>query len=90
MDILEYRQQINEIDDQIVALLEKRMDVAAGIGEEKRRKGLPAYDAAREQEKIELVKGLAKKEEYKPYIGQMFADIMAQTRQMEKDLKGIE
>lgn len=90
MNIQDYRQQINAVDEQIVSLLEKRMDIAAGIGEVKKAQGLPAYDPAREKEKIELVKGLADNEDYKEYIGRMFAAIMAETRQMEKDIKGIE
>ncbi len=90
MDIQNYRQQINELDEKIVALLEQRMDVAAGIGEVKKQNGLPAFDPAREQERVETVKGLAGNEEYKEYIGRMYEAIMAQTRQMEKDLKGIE
>lgn len=90
MDIQTYRQQINEIDEKIVELLERRMDVAVGIAEEKKRNGLPAYDAAREKEKIEIVEDLAKDEKYKSYIGKMYASIMFETRQMEKDIKGIE
>ena len=52
MDLKELRGQIDEIDDQLVELFAKRMDVAAAIGDYKKENGLPVFVPAREREKL--------------------------------------
>ncbi|WP_048056129.1 chorismate mutase [Pyrococcus sp. ST04] len=44
------RREIDEIDRQIIALLEKRLDIARQIGEIKKNLGLPIEDKEREVE----------------------------------------
>lgn len=55
MDILELRQEIDKIDDQMVRLFCQRMDVAAQIAEYKKENGLPILVPAREREKLQDV-----------------------------------
>ena len=55
MDLKELRGQIDEIDDQLVELFVKRMDVAAAIGDYKKENGLPVFVPAREREKLKDV-----------------------------------
>lgn len=55
MDLKELRGQIDEIDDQLVELFAKRMDVAAAIGDYKKENGLPVFVPAREREKLKDV-----------------------------------
>ena len=55
MDLKELRGQIDEIDDQLVELFTKRMDVAAAIGDYKKENGLPVFAPAREREKLKDV-----------------------------------
>ncbi len=52
MDLKDYRKQIDEIDDQLVALFRQRMEAAAGIAAYKKANGLPVLDAGREREKL--------------------------------------
>ena len=52
MDIQELRQQIDAIDDQLVDLFGKRMDVAAQIADYKKANDMPIYVPAREREKL--------------------------------------
>ena len=52
MDIEELRQEIDKIDDQLVALFGQRMDVAAKIADVKKEKGLPIYVPSRERAKL--------------------------------------
>ncbi len=52
MDISQLRGQIDAIDDEIVRLFTKRMEVSAAIAEYKKRNSLPIYVPAREQEKL--------------------------------------
>ncbi len=55
MDLLDYRRQMDEIDNQLVELFQKRMNLAGEIAAYKKEKGLPILDAGREREKIKAV-----------------------------------
>ena len=55
MDLKELRGQIDEIDDQLVELFAKRMDVAAAIGDYKKENNLPVFVPQREREKLKDV-----------------------------------
>lgn len=90
MNIQDYREQIDSIDKQIVELLEKRLDIAGGIGQEKKRQGLPVFDEVREKERIEAVRELAKNEKYKDRIEQIYIKLMDETKLWEKELMGLE
>jgi chorismate mutase len=49
MDISDWRQKIDELDEQIVQLISKRAQAAKAIGELKRNSNLPVYEPGREQ-----------------------------------------
>lgn len=48
----ELRKQINEIDDEILSLYLKRMNISKQIGQYKKENNLPIYDQKREEELI--------------------------------------
>lgn len=52
MDLKELRKQINEIDDEILSLYLKRMNISKQIGQYKKEHNLPIYDSKREEELI--------------------------------------
>ena len=52
MDLKDYRQQMDDIDDQMIRLFRQRMETAGKIAEYKKEKGLPVLDAGREREKM--------------------------------------
>lgn len=52
-DLQELRKQIDEIDDAMVALFEKRMSIAEQVANYKIETGKPVFDEAREQEKLQ-------------------------------------
>ena len=52
MDLKELRQQIDSIDDQLIALFAQRMEVASKIGAYKKERNLPVFVPEREQEKL--------------------------------------
>jgi chorismate mutase len=58
MDISEWRQKIDELDEQIVALISKRAEAAKAIGELKRGSQLPVYEPGREQTVFSHVKAV--------------------------------
>ena len=55
MDLNDYRQQINEIDEQITRLFAERMQVAANIAAYKIENDIPVLDPKREREKLQEV-----------------------------------
>ena len=73
----EYRDQIDQIDRQIIKLLEERFEVVRGVGEYKKAKGLPVLDAAREKQKLEALTKLCE-ESKRTYMEEILKGIMAQ------------
>ena len=59
MDLTELRQQIDQVDAQMVELFEKRMDICRQVAEYKIETGKKVFDPVREKEKIEKVRSLA-------------------------------
>ena len=55
MELKEYREKINEIDEQMVHLFEERMEVSAQIAAYKKEHDLPIFDGARERSKLKAV-----------------------------------
>lgn len=55
MDLNELRGQIDHVDDQLVELFTKRMNIAASIGDYKKENNLPVFVPAREREKLKDV-----------------------------------
>ena len=55
MDLSQLRENIDEIDDQLVRLFGQRMDIAAQIAEYKKENGLPILMPTREREKLQAV-----------------------------------
>jgi chorismate mutase len=49
MDISDWRKKIDELDEQIVQLINKRAEAAKAIGELKKVSSLPVYEPGREQ-----------------------------------------
>lgn len=52
MELQELREEINEIDGEILALLERRLAVCRAIATYKRESGMAVRDTARETEKL--------------------------------------
>jgi chorismate mutase len=50
MDISDWRQKIDQLDEQIVRLISQRAEAAQAIGELKRVSDLPVYEPRREQD----------------------------------------
>ena len=57
MDLQDLRLQINKIDDELILLFERRMDLSVEIARYKRQRNIPVYDPAREQEILGNISG---------------------------------
>jgi 3-dehydroquinate dehydratase-2 len=55
MDLQTYRKQIDKIDEELLRLFKKRMDVALNIAAYKKERGIPVFDPKREQEKLSSI-----------------------------------
>ena len=61
MEIDDWRKRIDELTDTIISLLNQRAVYAAEIGKLKKEKGLPVFDAARENSVLDVVAEKAEK-----------------------------
>ncbi|MCL2112032.1 MAG: bifunctional chorismate mutase/prephenate dehydratase [Clostridiales bacterium] len=52
MDLQQLRKNIDAIDENLVRLFERRMEIAAEVAAYKQQNSLPIYDSAREREKL--------------------------------------
>ena len=87
MDINEWRIRIDELNDELMSLLNKRATYAAEIGKIKKQKGLPVFDNGREQSVLNLVAEKAVKAggPLSPESFQsIFRVIMEETRKVEE------
>ena len=56
MEIADWRNKIDELDEQIVELISKRAEAAKAIGELKAKSAMPIYEPQREKDVFEHVK----------------------------------
>lgn len=83
MDLLKLRGQIDEIDEQIVDLYEKRMDISRQVAEFKIETGKKVFDKAREEEKLRKVKSLTHNDFNSRGIEELFEQIMSMSRKLQ-------
>ena len=55
MDLLELRKEIDEIDDELIPLLLKRMSVSEKVAKYKVERGMPVLNSEREQQILDDV-----------------------------------
>ena len=82
------RQTIDQIDQQIVKLLEKRMDTVTKIGETKQASKKAVYDEKREQEVLEKIASRLENTKYKETITATYIDLMKHSRDYQNELNG--
>lgn len=82
-DLAEIRKEIDGIDEQIVSLYEKRMELTSRVAEYKIQTGKPVFDKEREKSKLESLGKLASSEENKDGIQELFEQIMAMSRKKQ-------
>ncbi len=86
MDLRKLREQIDGIDEQIVALYEKRMDISRQVAEYKIETGKKVFDRQREQEKLARVKTLTHNEFNSHGVEELFEQIMSMSRKLQYQL----
>ena len=79
MDLKDYREKIDWIDDEILRLFKERMDVSCEIALYKKELGLPVRDAARESEKLDVM-GEKAGEEFRGYARALYFTLFELSR----------
>lgn len=87
MDLDQIRKDIDQIDQELVALLERRMVCVGQIVEYKEQQGLPVLDQGREREVFEKVGSLVTDEQYRATIQSQFHDLMARSRDYQEEVR---
>lgn len=80
MDLDIIRQEIDQIDDQIVKLLEERMHLVEGVVAYKKASGKPILDTNREAIIFEKVRSRVEDKRYQETIVATFSDILKRSR----------
>ena len=79
MDLKDYRKQIDEIDNQMVDLFCRRMEVASAIAQYKKENGMQVLDASREREKLADVCGKVP-QEMRNYTSVLYSSLFELSR----------
>lgn len=83
MDLLELRDQLDQVDRSIVELFEKRMDICGQVAEYKINTGKAVFDKEREKQKIASVRALAKDEFNSQAVEELFIQLMTMSRKLQ-------
>lgn len=88
MDLDIIRQEIDQIDDQIVKLLEERMHLVEGVVAYKKASGKAILDTKREETIFEKVRNRVSNKKYEETIVATFSDILKRSRDYQgKNIK---
>ncbi len=72
MTLDELRLEIDEVDDELIKLVEKRMDIASEIAKYKKEKNLPVLNSKREREKLNDIASKTK-DDIKSYMRVLYS-----------------
>ncbi len=86
MDLLDLRNHLDEVDEEIVRLFEKRMDICSKVAQYKIETGKKVYDRQREKEKLAKVRSMASNEFNSLGVEELFEQIMSMSRKLQYKL----
>lgn len=90
MELNRARTEINNIDKEIVALLEKRFNIVNEIGCYKRKQHLPVYDEDRENQVIQNCIIFLENKEYSKCIDDIYFQIMRTCKDIQNNIRDVE
>ena len=76
MNLEEIRREINQIDDELIKLLEKRMDLVSKVAAYKLETGKAVFDSKREETILNKVAEAVESPVYRDVIVNTFTDMM--------------
>lgn len=87
MKLDQIRKEIDQIDQELVALMERRMVCVSEVVVYKKAKGLPVLDQGREREVLEKIGSLVTDEQYRATIQAQFQDMMKLSRDFQEEVR---
>ena len=87
MELIDYRNEIDAIDKELVDLFVKRMNACAGVAEYKKEHGLPVLDASRERALLSKVSELSG-EDFEDYTRTLYSTILTLSRSYQHSKLG--
>ncbi|NLZ61927.1 MAG: chorismate mutase [Acholeplasmataceae bacterium] len=85
-ELISYREEIDVIDKQILALFSRRMAVVGKIAGYKMKKDMIVYDQTREDEVVNKNMDNCKDEELKPYYQEVLETILRVSKEYQKQI----
>ncbi len=85
-DLIKIREEIDDIDSQIIELYEKRMELTTEVAEYKISTGKQVLDKQREKEKLDRAEAQVKDEKNRYGVRELFEQIMAMSRKRQYQL----
>ena len=82
--ILELRQQIDDLDEEIIQLLKKRMGISKEVGELKEKLDIPVEDKNRENEIIDRLTKQAGRNLSEEKLIRIFTAVFKSSKQVQK------
>lgn len=79
----EIREQLDDIDSQIVKLYEERMSLCAEVGRTKIETGKKVYDKEREKQKLAVLSGMASNEFNRRGVTELYEQLMSMSRKLQ-------
>ena len=83
-ELEQLRNQINQVDERLVALLKQRFEIVEAVARTKQASGALVFDPTRERAVLKRVVDLVANEDYQPAVAQVFTTIMDQAKQLER------
>ncbi len=86
MNLDELRLEINQIDDEMLKLFEKRMHVAKKIGMYKKDHGLPVLDQKREDALLNMMKSKVEDESLESFYEAFLIEVMRISKDYQNEI----
>ncbi len=85
-DLKQFRDKIDEIDRQLVALFEERMEVVLKVAEYKKQNNIPILNVSREKEVIDKNKLRLKNKDFEDSLELFFINLMNLSKEEQKKI----
>ena len=86
MDLSQARQEIENIDRQMAALFEKRMNCSKHIALYKKKNDLPVFDAVRERQLLDKNSGYMEDEDMTEYYREFLTAVMDISKEYQREI----
>ena len=79
-ELTQIRQELDEVDSELVKLFEQRMQLCRQVAEYKLAHDMPVLDSSREQQVLDSRAAKAADDTLRPYVRRLYVELMALSR----------